>query len=59
MLTLSKIAELAHVSVSTVSKAFMGSSEVNEQTREQIFEIAKKKITASRNTIMSNIPNML
>ncbi len=42
MITLSKIAKLAHVSVSTASKAFSMSSEVNEQTREQIFEIAKQ-----------------
>ena len=42
MITLSKIAKLAHVSVSTVSKAFSGSSEVNEQTRNLIFEIAKQ-----------------
>lgn len=43
IITLSKIAKLAHVSVSTVSKAFSGSSEVNEQTRELIFEIAKQQ----------------
>ncbi len=42
MITLSKIAALAHVSVPTVSKAFSMSSEVNEQTREIIFDIAKK-----------------
>ncbi|MBR5156738.1 MAG: LacI family DNA-binding transcriptional regulator [Clostridia bacterium] len=42
MMTLSKIAKLAHVSVSTVSKAFSGSSEVNENTRERIFKIAKQ-----------------
>ncbi len=42
MITLSKIAKLAHVSVSTASKAFSMSSEVNEQTREEIFEIAKQ-----------------
>lgn len=42
MITLSKIATLAHVSVSTVSKAFSGSNEVNEQTRALIFEIAKQ-----------------
>ena len=43
MITLSKIAKLAHVSVSTVSKAFSGSEEVNENTRERIFEIAKQQ----------------
>lgn len=42
MMTLSKIASLAHVSVSTASKAFSMSREVNEQTREMIFEIAKQ-----------------
>lgn len=42
MITLSKIAELAHVSVSTASKAFAGSNEVNEQTRKIIFDIAKQ-----------------
>lgn len=42
MLTLSKIAKLACVSVSTASKAFSMSPEVNEETREMIFDIAKK-----------------
>jgi len=42
MLTLSKIAKLANVSVSTASKAFSMSPEVNEETREMIFGIAKK-----------------
>lgn len=42
MITLSKIAKLANVSVSTASKAFSMSSEVNEETRENIFNIAKK-----------------
>ncbi len=42
MMTLSKIAALAHVSVPTVSKAFSMSSEVNEKTREIIFDIAKE-----------------
>ena len=41
MITLSRIAKLAHVSVSTVSKAFSMSPEVSEQTREMIFDIAK------------------
>lgn len=41
-MTLSKLAKLANVSVSTASKAFSGSSEVNEQTREMIFDVAKK-----------------
>lgn len=42
MLTLSKIASLANVSISTASKAFSMSPEVNEETREMIFDIAKK-----------------
>ena len=42
MITLSKLASLAHVSVSTASKAFSMSPEVNEQTREMIFAIAKE-----------------
>ena len=43
MITLSKLAALAHVSVSTASKAFSMSSEVNEQTREAIFKIAREQ----------------
>ena len=43
MITLSKIAKLSHVSVSTVSQAFSGSSEVNEETRKLIFEIANQQ----------------
>ena len=42
MITLSKIAQLAHVSVSTASKAFSMSAEVSEQTRNEIFKIAKE-----------------
>ena len=42
MMTLSKIAKLANVSVSTASKAFSGSSEVNEETREMIFRVARE-----------------
>ncbi|MBR2311376.1 MAG: LacI family DNA-binding transcriptional regulator [Oscillospiraceae bacterium] len=42
MITLSKIAKEAHVSVSTASKAFSGSPEVNEETRQAIFDVAKK-----------------
>ena len=42
MITLSKIAKLANVSVSTASKAFSGGTEVSEDTKELIFEIAKK-----------------
>lgn len=43
MLTLTKLAKLANVSVSTASKAFSMSSEVNEQTREELFRIAKEQ----------------
>ena len=42
MITLSQLAKLAHVSVSTVSKAFSMSEEVNEQTREEVFRIARE-----------------
>lgn len=42
-ITLSKLAKLANVSVSTASKAFSMSNEVNEQTREHIFKIAKEQ----------------
>ncbi len=41
MITLSKIAKLANVSVSTASKAFSLSGEVNEETRELVFKVAK------------------
>lgn len=41
-MTLSKLAKLANVSVSTASKAFSMSSEVNEDTRLMIFDTAKK-----------------
>ena len=44
MITLSKIAKLAHVSVSTASKAFSMSSDVSEQTRQEIFRIAQEKL---------------
>lgn len=40
-MTLSQLAKLANVSVSTASKAFSGSHEVNDQTREAIFSIAR------------------
>jgi DNA-binding LacI/PurR family transcriptional regulator len=41
-MTLSRIAMLANVSVSTASKAFSLSSEISEQTREHVFEVAKR-----------------
>lgn len=42
-MTLKKIAEAANVSVSTVSKAFSWSSEISEEKRQYIFEIAKRE----------------
>ena len=41
-MTLSKLAKMAHVSVSTASKAFSMSPEVNSETREMIFQLAKE-----------------
>ena len=41
-MTLSELARLAHVSISTASKAFTMSKEVNEETRELIFSVAKE-----------------
>lgn len=41
-MTLSKLAKLANVSVSTASKAFSGSTEVSEETRNMIFNIARE-----------------
>jgi len=40
-MTLTELARLAHVSTSTASKAFALSPEVNGQTRDMIFEVAK------------------
>ena len=37
-----KLALLAGVSVSTVSKAFSGSHEISEETRDSIFALAKR-----------------
>ena len=42
-MTLAKLAELVGVSVSTVSKAFSGSHEISEETRERIYSVAKKE----------------
>lgn len=41
-MTLTELARLAYVSTSTASKAFSMSPEVSEQTRNMIFDIAKK-----------------
>ena len=43
MITLSKLARLANVSVSTASKAFSMSREVSEETREMIFAVAREQ----------------
>ena len=40
-MTLKMIAEMAGTSVSSVSKAFSGSGEISEETKENIFRIAK------------------
>ncbi len=40
-MTLTELAKLAHVSTSTASKAFALSPEVNEETRNMIFDVAK------------------
>lgn len=39
---MSELAKLANVSVSTVSKAFGNARDINEETKEQIFEIARQ-----------------
>ena len=41
-MTLTKLAKLANVSVSTASKAFSMSPEVNSETREMIFDKARE-----------------
>ena len=41
-MTLSKLAKLANVSVSVVSKAFSGRDDVSESMREHVFEIARE-----------------
>jgi len=41
-MTLTTIAKLTNTSVSTVSKAFAGSGEISEETKERIFEVAKE-----------------
>ena len=40
-MTLTELARLAHVSTSTASKAFALSPEVNQETRNMVFEVAK------------------
>ena len=41
-MNLEKLANVAGVSLSTVSKAFSGSKEISEKTRKRIFDIAKE-----------------
>ena len=41
-MNLRNLAKLADVSVSTVSKAFSGSNDISNETRERIFEVAKQ-----------------
>ncbi|MBR2498496.1 MAG: LacI family DNA-binding transcriptional regulator [Clostridia bacterium] len=41
-MNLKKLATMANVSLSTVSKAFSGSKEISESTRQKIFDIAKE-----------------
>ena len=41
-MTLAELARLSGASISTVSKAFSGSAEISEATRERIFSAAKK-----------------
>ena len=40
-MTLSKIARIANVSVSTVSKVFSNSHEISDETKEKVIEVAK------------------
>ena len=41
-MTLTKIARIVGTSVATVSKAFSGSHEISEETRDKIFNVAKE-----------------
>lgn len=41
-MTMKELAKLANVSVPTVSKAFSGAEDVNEETRERIFALARQ-----------------
>ena len=41
-MTLSKLAQLANVSVSVVSKAFSGRDDVSESMREHVFVVARE-----------------
>ena len=41
-MNIQKLAKLAGVSAGTVSKAFSGSLEISDKTRQHVFEIAKQ-----------------
>ena len=41
-MTLSKLAQLANASVSTVSKAFSGKGDISDSMREHIFAVARE-----------------
>ena len=41
-MTLSKLAQLANVSVSVVSKAFSGRSDISDAMREHVFQVARE-----------------
>lgn len=41
-MTLTRLAQMANTSVATVSKAFSGSREISEETKERIFSLAKE-----------------
>ena len=43
MMTLSKFAKLANVSISTASKAFSMSPDISDETRDRIFSLAKRE----------------
>ena len=56
-MTLTKLAKLANVSVSTASKAFSMSPEVNSETREMIFDKARE-LRSSSSFSARNIPGL-
>ena len=41
-MTMRQLALLAGVSISTVSKAFCGASDISEETKDRIFALAKE-----------------
>ena len=54
MTTIKDVAKKAGVSVSVVSKAFNNYPDVNEKTRQRIFEIAKE-LNYSPNLVAKNL----